>query len=644
MPARPSLSLRARSLSILTSEHVVRSLPAALLVSVSWLLAWREYGSVDAADWLPYAIFCALLLAAVLVSGRALRPTRAGLVGLAGLLCLAGWTAISLAWSPLPEEARNDALLAALYAFVFLTALISGGPGRSRAAMLGVIVAGLASLAVAAEINLVVASHPADLYAEGRLFSPIGYWNAQAAMFLIGFWPAVVLGARRSVPVLLRALSCGAAASMLAGALLVQSKGGTIALGVSAVVVLAVTRDRLRTLLVVLLASVPVMASYLPLTRPYRLDVAGASQDALGHGIRSAGMWALLLSVGVAILGGFYAVLDSRVDVTGKIRRAFAVAALVGLLGGLLGGLGVALVTIDHPVAFAQSKWEEFKHPPARAQGSSHLFTQSRRYDFWRVAIDEFAAHPVAGIGQHGFAAAYLTDGRSHETPQRAHSLFLDQLSETGVVGFVFLVLGVGAPLLLIARRARGSILDAAVLGAGVYWLVHASVDWIWTFPAVGIPLFFMLGIGASPRSARPLGVRLGLPAALVVVAVVLLAFLPPWLSNRFTVDSLSASPSRARRDLRWARRLDPLAVSPFIAEYQLASTRAGAIVALRRAVELEPRSVSNWYLLGLEELKANRRPQARRDLLVARKLDPRDALIAEALSRARATRKRRVP
>jgi len=58
-------------LATLGSERVLRSVPAALFMAVSWALAWREGGSVDAADWLPYAIFCAFLLVAVLVSGRA---------------------------------------------------------------------------------------------------------------------------------------------------------------------------------------------------------------------------------------------------------------------------------------------------------------------------------------------------------------------------------------------------------------------------------------------------------------------------------------------------------------------------------------------------------------------------------------------
>ena len=612
------------------------SVPAALLLVVAWLLAWRENGSIDAADWLPYAVFCLLLLVVVLLSGRALLPSRAGLVGAGGLLGLAGWTAISLVWSPLPEQARNDALLASLYAFVFLIALIVGAPGKSRAVMLGVTVGGLGALGVATELKLALGAHPTGLYSSGRLFFPIGYWNAQAAMFLIAFWPLIALGARRSVPVVLRALACGAAASVLAGAVMVQSKGGVIALVVSAIVVLAVAKDRLRILAVLLLSAAPVLASYRPLTRPFRAWTSGASVRVLDDAIHSAATWAVVLSAGVAVLGGLWALADSRTTVSPRARRAAAILTACALAVGLLGGISAAFVRVDHPVAFLQDKWHEFTHRGIAKGGSHFASLGSSRWDFWRVAGSEFVAHPLAGIGQHGFAAAYLEKGRSVETPQRAHSVFLDQLSETGLIGFALLLVGIGAPLWLVARRARGSILHAGILGSAIYWLVHSAGDWIWTFPAVGIPLFLMLGIGASSESGRPLRTRVGLAAAVVPAAVALFAFVPPWLSARFTDEALSATPSGARNDLRWARRLDPLAVGPYLAEAELAPTFAGKIPPLSRAVRLEPRSVTNWYLLGLVELKAGRRREARRDLLAARALYPRDEVIARALARAR--------
>jgi hypothetical protein len=616
-------------------EQVLRALPAAFTVAVAASLAWRENGSVAAADWLPYGIFCAFLLVAVLASVQAVQPGRLALIGLAGLVGLASWTAVSIAWSPLPEDARNDALLVVVYAVAFATAVVSGRRGNSLVTLV-VVVAGLGALAVAAEAKLMLAAHPANLYAAGRLFFPIGYWNAQAAIFLLGFWPAVALGARPSLSPVVRAAACGLAASFAAGSLLVQSKGAAVALIASAVVVLGVSRRRLRILVVGVLAAAPVAALYNPLTRPFRLDVGGASGAAFDDGIRSAGLTALALSAGVAVAGAAYAQLDRRLDLSEKIRRVGSVAT-AALLVAVIGGLGAGLATVDHPLAYLSSKWSSFTHMPERERASSHLFTLgSNRYDFWRTAAREFAAHPVAGIGQHGFAVAYLQQGHSGETPQRSHSVVLDQLSETGLIGFALLVLGVGAPLVAVARRARSSLLHAGILGAATYWLVHSCGDWIWTFPAVGLPLFVLLGAGATAWSPRRLATRPALSGAAVVAAVALLALMPPWLSSRYTAEAAAASPAQARRDLRWARRLDPLAVEPLLAQAAVAPTKAEAIAALRRAVRLEPRAVSNWYLLGCEELRAGQLRAARRALRIAHRLDPRDPLILRVLERAR--------
>ena len=92
----------------------------------------------------------------------------------------------------------------------------------------------------------------------------------------------------------------------------------------------------------------------------------------------------------------------------------------------------------------------------------------------------------------------------SAETPLRAHSLYFDVLAETGVQGLLILLLGVGAPLLLLARRLSQPCAVAA-FGAGTYFLAHAAVDWIWTLPAVGVPAFVLLGIGCAGGDLRPL-------------------------------------------------------------------------------------------------------------------------------------------
>src|SRR5581483_868685 len=94
------------------------------------------------------------------------------------LAAYAAFCALSLTWAPLPSLARDEALLVLFYVVALAV--------------------GLASLRT-----------PDDLFLGGRLDFPITYVNAQAAMLLTGFWPAIVVAARRSAPAWLRALAVG---------------------------------------------------------------------------------------------------------------------------------------------------------------------------------------------------------------------------------------------------------------------------------------------------------------------------------------------------------------------------------------------------------------------------------------------------
>src|SRR5205085_5564850 len=217
-------------------RSALRLLPSAVLVVCAGLAAWHDYGSIDAPDWLPYAIVVGLVIAAIALSGAALTPEPLAAAGVLALLALAGWVAVSASWSPAPSLARDEALLTALYALALLLPLITVGSAVERLGAAAVVVAGLGALAVATELRLRYGSHPDSLYVYGRLDFPVSYPNADAAFFLVGFWPAIGLAARRAWPVVARAAALAAATALLGGWLLTQSKGGGIALGVSAVV------------------------------------------------------------------------------------------------------------------------------------------------------------------------------------------------------------------------------------------------------------------------------------------------------------------------------------------------------------------------------------------------------------------------
>jgi tetratricopeptide (TPR) repeat protein len=265
--------------------------------------------------------------------------------------------------------------------------------------------------------------------------------------------------------------------------------------------------------------------------------------------------------------------------------------------------------------------------------GATHLLTLgSNRYDFWRVALDEFAAHPVAGTGARSFRADYLVHGRSYETPARAHSLVLDVAAELGVVGLVLLLPGLGIPLWLAGRNARlRRAPGIAGLGAGSGLVAHACVDWIWTFPAVVLPGLVALGVGAAGVELRAIGRRTAGVAAAVLVLVAAAGFAPPWLAARFTSIALQ---THVQQDLDRARRFDPLSTAPLLAEAQLRPL-PDAIPALRKAVSIEPRAVADRYLLGIAYLYVGRRDAAATQLRAALRLKPGDPQIVRALRQA---------
>ena len=52
-------------------------------------------------------------------------------------------------------------------------------------------------------------------------------------------------------------------------------------------------------------------------------------------------------------------------------------------------------------------------------------------------------------------------------------------------------------------------------LAACVYFLAHATIDWIWTLPACGIVFFSLLGLAASgDRAGRPAASRVAVAGA----------------------------------------------------------------------------------------------------------------------------------
>jgi len=583
-----------------------RVLPTAALAAAAWALAWLATGSTASPDWLPYAFLAALLLAVVLASGTAVRPHRRELLAFGALVLLAGWEAISISWSAVPDLARDEALLTLFYGIALLVPLTTLRTAGDRLLASAAVAAAAGILAVAAGIVLRFGSNQSDHFYSGRLSFPISYPNAQAAVFLIGFWPAVVLAAQRGRGLFTRALALGAATAIASGWLTAQSKGGIIAIAASAALVFAFSPLRLRLLPPVLVAGGLTAAGYGPLTAPFRTH---SPSD-----VRGAGTAILVLTAIGAAVGLVYGLADRRIELRPRAVRSAGLAALALFIAALAAGIALFFGRVYHAGWFGD-QWRAFKHAPT-STGSSHLLVLgSYRYDIWRVAVREFADHPLAGIGSRGFGPAYLQKRRSPDTPARAHSLWLDALSELGIVGLALLVCALVLQLVpIVARmRARDPAATAAFAGAA-YWLIHASADWIWTVPACGLPFWLLVGAGGSGGDRRPAPTRATVPAAVLAVVVAVVAFVPPWLSDRLN----------DRGQYRLAERLDPLSIDPYVTQ--------GTVKALQQAVHKEPRVAELRFDLGQAYLRVGQRRRGRAAFLQARRLDPRDPRIAEAL------------
>src|SRR5204862_4643954 len=163
---------------------------------------------------------------------------------------------------------------------------------------------------------------------------------------------------------------------------------------------------------------------------------APAVHDAMGS---AAGALAAA-AVALLALGALLAWLDARVAAR-LPRRAGDVLVVATLAAAVVAGL---VATHADPVGRARDAWHDVKDfKTERDPRGTSRFTDlsSVRYDFWRVGVDAWKAHPLGGLGQDNYATTYV---RERETPYAAprwvHSFELRALVHTGVIGAALLL------------------------------------------------------------------------------------------------------------------------------------------------------------------------------------------------------------
>ncbi len=224
--------------------------------------------------------------------------------------------------------------------------------------------------------------------------------------------------------------------------------------------------------------------------------------------------------------------------------------------------------------------WDEFKlvgAPDPTAAGHLGAGFGGARYDYYRVALDVWKKHPLAGIGVGNFSEDYIERGRVGERPTSPHSIEFGTLVETGIVGAVLLLVALGGAFVAAGGAARRAMpLDRAVAAGGLlacaYWLVQTSADWLWEFPALGGAAFALLGLAAGAGERRAAVLPAGAPASrppsrqLLAALAALLSLLGPWTSDievRRAANSWTKYPDAAFRQLDRAADLNPLSERP---------------------------------------------------------------------------------
>jgi len=289
-----------------------------------------------------------------------------------------------------------------------------------------------------------------------------------------------------------------------------------------------------------------------------------------------------------------------------RIPARRTLALRTGVVVTTLLVIGAAALAADAPGRFADaratfSEAQILNTPDLRDRLTSAI--DNGRIPNWRVALDGFGSSPFRGTG----AGTYrLTWDRLRPPPpvkvNDGHSLYLELLSELGVVGLALVLLTLGTMLAGGLWRLGGPErhAHAAFVAAGTMLALHAGVDWDWEMPALFVWLFGAGGVVLARREdARTQIGEFGRTARVLAgLAVLVLALTPALfaLSQRPLDRALAAF---ARRDCATA------------IDAALAATE-------RLGVRPEP-----WLMLGYCDARAGQYALAQRAMDAARERDP---------------------
>jgi O-Antigen ligase/Tetratricopeptide repeat len=382
--------------------------------------------------------------------------------------------------------------------------------------------------------------------------------------------------------------------------------------------------QRLRRLAVGVGAAIAALPSTIVVFGLHDLSTAGLALEQRSDDGAVLGLVLVLSLVALGFAGRAFLSLEQRSAWGPRQRRlawrGLGAAAAVALLVGI-GALAASSRGLSGQVSH---QWESFKEPKAGPQNTPDRLISangSNRWIWWEEALGAFSDKPLAGWGAGSFPVVRRMYLR-YETPVRStHSLPLQFLSETGLIGAALGLGGLGLLGVAAVRRVRSSSgversARLALVACAAAWAVHSLVDWDWEIPALTVPALVAVGVAAAPSPREPRSGR-GLPAPAALAGVAALAAtliaasaVLPTISDSKRLEALrdagEGSLREATADADFAQKLNPLSVEPLFVEANMAQIRGDnrrAAALLTEATELAPDNYKTWQRLAQMQL-----------------------------------------
>jgi UDP-GlcNAc:undecaprenyl-phosphate GlcNAc-1-phosphate transferase len=607
-------------------------------IAVSCGLSPFLYGFYDVSVWGPIALGMLAALLGLLIA-RPAAPRKTALLATGALVAMWMWALLSTGWAESADQAMVEANRWLLYAALFGVLVLLLRNDRLGAVVLGAGTAAIGAFGVYLLARMFAGSAE-NLFFDGRLHEPLGYINGQAGYLLIGVWPLVAF-AERARSRLAGAAAIGGASTLLGLVLLGQTRAVLPAFLVSIFVLLLVVPGRTRRVWALAAVAAGVAVAAAPVLHVYDSVGGGAAlpEDAV---IRDAALAILFGAMVSAAVWGAMTIagplLSRRLGVTRARMLAWAPLTVVVVVALIVG-----LTVVNDPVGRVADEYHSFVQLDQSNSSSSRFTTGAgNRYDYWRVAWNQFRDEPLRGVGAGNYDRTYFLERRTTEDIRQPHSIEFQALSELGIVGAGALLLFLAAVLFGFARRVGATRIDlqqrGLVVAAGgtfLVWLVHTSVDWLHLIPGVTGLALASAAVLVGPWQ-RPTGDRTTVTRRVVVIASASVIVFGAVLVGRSAIadkyrtdarDALETAPVRAISKANESLALDDEALDTYYvkaAGYAQLDDYGHARATLVEATRREPHDFVTWGLLGDLAVRRGDMAQARRDYRRAARLNPR--------------------